>query len=162
GWADVLRSFRPNAVTDVTGFGLLGHAHEMAERSDAQLVLEAAQWPALYGALEVARADEKTGGDRRNRDFAEAHVTVVDGVADELGARLRALARVPAGPAVPGEGVPLLHRVRQPDGRRRDDRPHACIGGRRLAHAGAAGLGEVARGRNVRRDGGAGAARGDH
>ena len=31
--ADVLRPFSPNAVTDVTGFGLLGHAHEMAERS---------------------------------------------------------------------------------------------------------------------------------
>src|ERR671924_1209480 len=31
--ADVLRSFGPNAVTDVTGFGLFGHAHEVAERS---------------------------------------------------------------------------------------------------------------------------------
>jgi selenide,water dikinase len=82
-WADVLRGFRPNAVTDVTGFGLLGHAHEMAERSGVRLVLEADAWPALDGALEVARAGEKTGGDGRNRDFAAAHVSV-DGVADEL------------------------------------------------------------------------------
>ena len=42
--------------------------------------------------------------------------------ADGLGARLRALARLPAGPAVPGEGLPLVHRVREPDGRVRDDR----------------------------------------
>ena len=72
--ADALRAFSPSAVTDVTGFGLLGHAHEMASRSGVRLVLEAQRWPALPGALEVARAGERTGGDRRNRDFADAHV----------------------------------------------------------------------------------------
>ena len=82
-WADVLRSFRPNAVTDVTGFGLLGHTFEMADRSGVRLVLEADSWPALNGALEVARAGEKTGGDRRNRDFAAARVSA-DGVPEEL------------------------------------------------------------------------------
>ena len=82
-WADVLRAFRPNAVTDVTGFGLLGHAFEMADRSGVQLVLESAEWPALDGALEAARAGERTGGDRRNREFAEAHVRA-DGVPPEL------------------------------------------------------------------------------
>jgi selenide,water dikinase len=82
-WADVLRAFRPNAVTDVTGFGLLGHAHEMADRSGVHLVLEAAEWPALAGALEVARAGGKTGGDRRNREFAAAHVAAA-GVPEEF------------------------------------------------------------------------------
>ncbi len=81
-WAEALRGFRPNAVTDVTGFGLLGHAWEMADRSGVRLVLEAAELPALDGALEAARRGEKTGGDRRNREFAEAHVTA-DGVAEE-------------------------------------------------------------------------------
>jgi selenide, water dikinase len=81
-WADVLRAFRPNAVTDVTGFGLLGHAYEMAERSGVRLVLESDSWPALAGALEVAAAGEKTGGDRRNRDFAAAHVSP-DGATEE-------------------------------------------------------------------------------
>src|SRR6187401_307920 len=57
-WADVLRAFRPNAVTDVTGFGLLGHSFEMADRSGVQLVLESSEWPALDGALEAARAGE--------------------------------------------------------------------------------------------------------
>ena len=83
-WADVLRAFRPNAVTDVTGFGLFGHAWETADRSGVGVVLEADSWPALDGALEVARAGEKTGGDRRNRDFAAEHLTVADGVPDEL------------------------------------------------------------------------------
>jgi len=81
-WADVLRGFQPNAVTDVTGFGLLGHAHEMAERSGVRLVLDSGDWPALDGALEVAAAGEKTGGDVRNREFATAHV-FADGVAEE-------------------------------------------------------------------------------
>ena len=53
--ADVLRPFEPNAVTDVTGFGLFGHAHETAERSGVRICIDAASMPALGGALEVAR-----------------------------------------------------------------------------------------------------------
>jgi selenide, water dikinase len=68
--ADVLRPFEPNAVTDVTGFGLLGHAHELAERSGVRVVLEADALPALPGALELAEQGVVTGGDRRNREFA--------------------------------------------------------------------------------------------
>src|SRR5690349_14683977 len=47
--ADVLRAFTPNAVTDVTGFGLLGHAHEMASRSGVRIELDAGSLPALAG-----------------------------------------------------------------------------------------------------------------
>jgi selenide, water dikinase len=68
--ADVLRPFEPTAVTDVTGFGLLGHAHELAERSGVRVVLEADALPALPGALELAEQGVVTGGDRRNREFA--------------------------------------------------------------------------------------------
>lgn len=83
--ADVLRPFEPSAVTDVTGFGLFGHAHEMASRSGVGIRLEGAALPALPGALDVARAGERTGGDLRNREFARAHVTAAD-LADELDA----------------------------------------------------------------------------
>jgi selenide,water dikinase len=72
--ADALRSFTPNAVTDVTGFGLLGHAHETAERSGVHIALAADRLPALPGALELAEAGVRTGGDRRNREFAGEHV----------------------------------------------------------------------------------------
>ena len=73
--ADALRSFSPHAVTDVTGFGLLGHAHETALRSGVRIVLDADALPALPGALELAAAGVRTGGDRRNREFASVHVT---------------------------------------------------------------------------------------
>src|SRR5689334_24742731 len=52
--AQVLRPFSPHAVTDVTGFGLFGHAHEMADRSGVRIVIE--HVPGLAGALEAARA----------------------------------------------------------------------------------------------------------
>jgi selenide, water dikinase len=80
--ADSLRPSSPSAVTDVTGFGVLGHAHEMAKPSGVRLVLEAAALPVLPGALEVARAGERTGGDRRNREYAV--VEIDDGVPAEL------------------------------------------------------------------------------
>jgi len=72
--ADALRPFQPNAVTDVTGFGLLGHAHELADRSGVRAIIEAEALPALPSALELAREGVRTGGDRRNRDFAGPHV----------------------------------------------------------------------------------------
>ncbi|HEY4413112.1 MAG TPA: selenide, water dikinase SelD, partial [Gaiellaceae bacterium] len=59
--ADVLRPFEPNAVTDVTGFGLLGHAYEMAERSGVRIRLDADALPSLHGALHVAHAGVRTG-----------------------------------------------------------------------------------------------------
>lgn len=77
GAAELLRPFAPHAVTDVTGFGLLGHAHEMALRSSVAIELEAASLPALPGALELAAAGVRTGGDSRNRDFAGGAVTVI-------------------------------------------------------------------------------------
>jgi selenide, water dikinase len=74
GAADVLRRLAPNGVTDVTGFGLLGHAHEMATRSGVRVVLEAERLPALDGALEAARAGVSTAGTRNNRAYAEAEL----------------------------------------------------------------------------------------
>ncbi len=72
--ADLLRPFSPSAATDVTGFGLLGHAYEMARRSGVRVELDAASLPALPGALELATSGVRTGGDRRNRDYAGPHV----------------------------------------------------------------------------------------
>lgn len=72
--AEVVRPYLPNAVTDVTGFGLLGHAHELASRSGVRVVVDSSALPALPGARELAEAGVQTGGDRRNREFAEAHV----------------------------------------------------------------------------------------
>ena len=78
GAADALRPFEPNAVTDVTGFGLFGHAHEMATRSGVRILLDASAMPALDGALEAARAGVRTGGDPRNREYAPVEANGVD------------------------------------------------------------------------------------
>ena len=72
--ADALRPFSPNAVTDVTGFALLGHAYEMASRSGYWLDLEALALPALPSAFELAETGVRTGGDRRNRDYSGPYV----------------------------------------------------------------------------------------
>jgi len=72
--ADALRPFAPNAVTDVTGFGLLGHTHELASRSSVGAILDAGALPCLPGALELAQDGVRTGGDRRNREYAGPHV----------------------------------------------------------------------------------------
>lgn len=76
--ADVLRVFAPNAVTDVTGFGLAGHAHELASRSGVRVLLDAARLPALDGALEAARAGVSTAGTRNNRAYAPADIGKVE------------------------------------------------------------------------------------
>lgn len=59
---------RVHAVTDVTGFGLAGHAWEMAERSGATLVIDSRAVPLYPGALGAAEAGVRTGGDVRNRE----------------------------------------------------------------------------------------------
>jgi selenide,water dikinase len=83
--ADAVRAFEPHAVTDVTGFGLLGHTHELAERSGVRAVIDAYALPALPGALDLAEAGVRTGGDRRNREFAGPHVeSAADDVAEAL------------------------------------------------------------------------------
>ena len=81
--ADVLHKFKVNAVTDVTGFGLFGHAREMAEGSDVQLRLESERFPAIDGALDLSRKGVRTSGDPRNRDFAGRHLTL-NGVPETL------------------------------------------------------------------------------
>ncbi|MCU1460771.1 MAG: Selenide, water dikinase SelD [Acidimicrobiales bacterium] len=74
----------PHAVTDVTGFGLLGHGWEMAERSGATLAFDAGRLPRYAGALVAAEAGTRTGGDARNRAHLEGKVAVADGVPDSL------------------------------------------------------------------------------
>jgi selenide, water dikinase len=83
-------SVRPvvHAMTDVTGFGLIGHAREMALASDVSLRLHAGKIPLLPGALECVRSGFIPGGLNNNRDFAECVVGYEDSIADEIKALL--------------------------------------------------------------------------
>jgi selenide,water dikinase len=71
-----------HAVTDVTGFGLLGHGWEVAERSGVRLELDGGSLPAYPGALEAAGRGVRTGGDARNREHVagRAEVAVAEAV----------------------------------------------------------------------------------
>jgi selenide,water dikinase len=65
--AHLARAAGVHAMTDVTGFGLLGHAAEVAEASRATVVIEAEAVPLLRDALRFAREGVTTGGGGRNR-----------------------------------------------------------------------------------------------
>ena len=69
-----LHTWSVHALTDVTGFGLIGHAREMALASKVSFVLRSAKIPVLEGALDCIRAGYIPGGLKANRDFAECMV----------------------------------------------------------------------------------------
>ena len=74
-------------ATDVTGFGLLGHLHELALASGLAAEVEAGAVPAIGGVLELLRGDEPpiAGGTRRNREWVEPFVDWAPDVPEELG-----------------------------------------------------------------------------
>jgi len=76
--------FAVHAMTDVTGFGLIGHSREMALASRVSLRFHASRIPLLEGALECVRAGHIPGGLKANREFAEGVVRYEDGISDEL------------------------------------------------------------------------------
>ncbi len=80
--------FGVHAMTDVTGFGLIGHAREMALASEVSLRLHASNIGLLPGALECVRAGYIPGGLKNNRDFAECVVEFSHGVPEDLKAML--------------------------------------------------------------------------
>jgi selenide,water dikinase len=79
--AATARAAGAHALTDITGFGLLGHLHELALASRVAAEIDAAAIPALPGALELL-ADERavSGGSRRNREWAETFTDYAGGV----------------------------------------------------------------------------------
>ncbi len=75
-----------SAMTDVSGFGLLGHLHELALASGVAAEVDAAAVPAIDGVLDLLRSPEPpiAGGSRRNRDWLEPQLDWGDDVPDEL------------------------------------------------------------------------------
>ena len=71
-------------MTDVTGFGLIGHAREMALASKVSLRLYSSRIPLLDGALDCVRAGHIPGGLKANREFAECLVGYENGISEEI------------------------------------------------------------------------------
>ena len=92
--AEVINSSRPSAIshqlkpvhalTDITGFGLIGHAREMALASNVGLSINSASIPILDGALDCIRSGHIPGGLKANREFAECMVNYTDNVPEEI------------------------------------------------------------------------------
>jgi len=106
GAAEALRSQTVHACTDVTGFGLLGHACEMVEDAQVGFTLDASRVPLLDDALDYAAAGLTPGGLARNRAYREPLVDLDAGVDPALLALMfdpqtsgGLLAAVPAGEA---------------------------------------------------------------
>jgi selenide,water dikinase len=89
--ADVISggNFIVNAMTDVTGFGLIGHLREMVLASEVSMYISSEKVPLLEGALECVRAGYIPAGLRNNREFAECLVEYDDdGIPEEVRALL--------------------------------------------------------------------------
>ena len=71
-------------MTDVTGFGLIGHSREMALASNVSLRFYASRLRLIEGALDCVRAGYIPGGLKANRDFAECLVGYDPGVSEEM------------------------------------------------------------------------------
>ncbi len=68
---EIARGFAVHSITDVTGFGLMGHASEMANGGGVTLVIDSASVPVLPEALDLANMGILPEGMYRNRTFAE-------------------------------------------------------------------------------------------
>ena len=98
------------AATDITGFGLLGHAYKMARASGVSLIINAAAVPYLDGARRALQDGYVSGGTRRNLAWVQPHV---DAKVSEDELILLADAQTSGGLLVVGEvpGYPVIGEV---------------------------------------------------
>jgi selenide, water dikinase len=73
-----------HALTDITGFGLIGHVREMARASNVSVQIHASRVPLLPGAVECVQANFIPGGLKANREFAECVVEYESGIPEEV------------------------------------------------------------------------------
>jgi len=73
-----------HALTDITGFGMIGHAREIALASDVSIVFQCGKISVIDGALDCIRAGYIPGGLNANREFAECMVEYENGIPEEM------------------------------------------------------------------------------
>lgn len=82
--AHLVRTVSAHALTDITGFGILGHGYEIALASGAALRFEASCLPVLPGALDCAYRGTTTGGAVRNEKYLDGKVRIAEDVSPEV------------------------------------------------------------------------------
>lgn len=82
--AELMQEISANACTDITGFGLLGHACEMAQNSQVGMRIHAALVPMFAEAVEFARMGLVPGGTQRNREFRSGMVELARELPDYM------------------------------------------------------------------------------
>ena len=82
--AQVARRHPIHACSDVTGFGILGHALEMASGSDVTLVIESAKMPLLRGTPRLAEKGYITGGCKRNKEYLNDKMAIDKNIREGL------------------------------------------------------------------------------
>lgn len=80
--AEKLEGLHPTAVTDVTGFGLLGHSYEMARGSDVTFEIQMNNVPMLDGTRELAELGIVPGGSKANERWLEGCVHYAETITD--------------------------------------------------------------------------------
>lgn len=73
---EIIREYPVTACTDITGFGFLGHAYEMASASEKTLILESELIPYIEEAKEYAKEFYITEGGQKNRNYLEGKVDI--------------------------------------------------------------------------------------
>jgi selenide,water dikinase len=81
---EAMLEFDVHGCTDVTGFGLIGHAREMALGSGVTIEIDTASVRLLPGALDYARQGAIPGGLKNNREFASCAVEIEREIPSEL------------------------------------------------------------------------------
>jgi selenide,water dikinase len=82
--SEIALEHQVDAMTDITGFGLIGHALEVAKASGISIRLDYRNLPILAGTLEYSRAGFCAGGLNSNRDFYRSQVKIADSVPPEV------------------------------------------------------------------------------
>jgi len=77
------QNYQVHGMTDVTGFGMIGHARELALASKVSLRIAASAVPLLEGAIDCVGAGDVPGGLKANREFAECVVDYESGISEE-------------------------------------------------------------------------------
>ncbi len=82
--AEAMQKLGAHACTDVTGFGLLGHAYEMARASDVCLTIDSSSVPLLPDTLELIGRGMLTRGDKNNRAYVGTTISIAPNVASDM------------------------------------------------------------------------------